>query len=106
MRACLLAVLCVAASLPMATFDLSSHAPASNDLAGRYYIRNRTRDFYNRATPQRPTPKAHQPSHSFSDTGKIGNAEEPLQLAGRYYIRNRTRDFYRRATPRGTGHIG
>lgn len=80
-------------------------------LAGRYYLRNRTQNFFQRAAPQRNyyqqyrvapvvTPPAATPAVKPAPPAVPKQATQAApenQLATRYYLRNRTRNFYRRA---------
>ena len=104
----LFAVVAIAVALGFALQSVPSDPTANQEVAGRYYIRNRTQNFYNRARP-----KSHVRSRSWlaaSDIGATAPSASELnfdgtELAGRYYIRNRTRDFYQRATPKSRRHF-
>ena len=97
----LLGALCVL--LVYGAFFSPAGAPIRR-VAGRYYIRNRTQNFYQRATPR----SNHQPQMQYQrvepQKPKVETAlpsdDSAELLAGRYYIRNRTSSFYRRAGSR------
>jgi hypothetical protein len=81
-----------------ASFTASSTSDDAATLAGRYYIRNRTRDFYQRTCSLKSDTVKTSPGDA-DVFGSEGVSEfDSAKIAGRYYIRNRTRDFYRRAT--------
>jgi hypothetical protein len=104
----LFAVVAVAVALGFASQAMQSAPSADQQVAGRYYIRNRTQNFYNRARP-----KSHVRSRSWLAASEVEVPAAPAneinidgtELAGRYYIRNRTRDFYQRATPKSRRHF-
>lgn len=96
----------------LAAFAMASVSSTGEQVAGRYYLRNRTSNFYNRAVPrvhyvpqiqpsiQPVTPAAPVPP----TTTQISPAS--LELAGRYYLRGRTRNFYNRASGRSGRLVG
>jgi hypothetical protein len=77
---------------------------ADQEVAGRYYIRNRTQQFYQRARPKvhvRLADADAVPGPTVAEADASGEL-----LAGRYYIRNRTSNFFRRAAPKYHRLIG
>jgi hypothetical protein len=85
------------ASLVGAVAALNGSTSTNENLAGRYYLRNRTQHFYQRARPKWHVRLAGSRTEAESPTFGVADAE---QFAGRYYIRNRTSNFFRRATPK------
>jgi hypothetical protein len=80
---------------------LVGESPDSSKTASRYYLRNRSNDFYGRAKCAQVDVADSIPAADPS----VGEGEVN-QIAARYYLRNRTRNFYRRSTHQKRRVIG
>jgi hypothetical protein len=97
----------------LAALAVWSFSSSGELVAGRYYLRGRTSNFYNRATPR--VHYAPQIQSSVQPVTPVAPVAPPKttqiapvsqELAGRYYLRGRTKNFYNRASVRSTRLIG